>query len=104
MRNAVQRMRSRIARITGRSPTSSDPRYLRARLTELELKLDAGETVRRRGSARASVISVSLTTIGRAALGRIVAREGRGASELVRAALASWARANGYAGEAAAIE
>lgn len=49
-------------------------------------------------------MSVSLTTTGRAALGRIVEREGRGASELVRLALASWARANGYAVEAAAIE
>lgn len=93
---------SKIAALTGKRPTSRDPRHLRNRLADLEARVAAGEDVRR---VTGSVVrSISLPTAAGTAFDRILAREGVSASELVRRALASWAARHGYKVEAEEME
>src|ERR1051325_4571895 len=98
----VADLKKAIAKLTGRQPVSSDPKYLRQRLSDLQAKIEAGEDLKHR-NVGSFVTSISLPAAGHKALERILEREKIGASELARRALAFWASENGYAAEAAAM-
>lgn len=98
----VADLKKQIAKLTGRAPVSTDPKYLRQRLSDLEAKVAAGESVRHR-NVGSVVTSVSLPAAGHKAMERILEREKIGASELVRRALTFWASENGYIPEAVAM-
>jgi len=99
----VASLKSTIGAMTGRVPSSSDPRYLRQRLHELQVKRAAGDDIRHKSSPIA-VMSVSMPVTARDALDRILKKERCGASDLVRRALASWAIRYGYRAEAQEID
>ena len=104
----VREMRKRIKELTGKAPSSDDPRYLRDRIIELEERLANGEDIVHRAEPLITR-TVSMTSSASSALDSILEREGkkRGsvtASKLVRTALAAWAQANGYKSEAAKFE
>jgi hypothetical protein len=95
----IRELRTAITKLTGKTPTSEDPRYLRDRLAELKARKDAGEDVKHKTITH-SVFSISMPVEMRQAIDRIVEREKIGASELARRALALWAEENGYKTEA----
>lgn len=95
-------LKKQIAKLTGRAPVSTDPKYLRQRLADLEAKVAAGASVRHR-NVGSVVTSISLPAAGHRAMERILEREKIGGSELMRRALAYWASENGYVPEAIAI-
>ena len=65
-------MRQQIAKLTGRVPASTSPKYLAARLRDLE---------------RAKAFSVSMPVAAHNAVAAVAAEQGVSVSELVRAAL-----------------
>jgi hypothetical protein len=95
-RREVDRLRDAIEKITHRRPASSDPRYLSQRLADLKKRADAGEDIKHHDEP-VSVISISMPSEARELIGRIMKAEHVGASELLRRAIASWARAEGHA-------
>lgn len=100
----VSELREKIRELTDREPDSDDPRYLAQRLGDLEKRIEAGEDVRHRNSGGSAVISVSMPVSVAEAVGDLQSRAKLGASELVRRAIALWARENGFASQAKAIE
>ncbi len=101
-KSEIQELKKSIAKLTGRSPVSSDPRYLAQRLADLTARKDAGEDIRHRASSHA-VLSISMTIEARQVLDQMIERKKLGASDLVRQALALWAEHNGFAREAEAF-
>ena len=99
----VQELRAAIAKLTRRTPLSSDPRYLRERLASLKARKEAGEDLRRHDD-QASVMSLSMPLSARRAIARILEREKISTSELGRRAFALWAKENGYEAEAKTID
>lgn len=100
----VNDLRRSIGALTGREPASTDARYLRARLESLRERKKSGEHIKRRSDGPSVVFSISMSGDGTEALDRIVAREGSSRSDLIRQAIASWAKSHGYPHEAAAME
>ncbi len=93
-------LRLRITKITKRAPReSASLSYLRARLAMLEQKLEDGEDVRSSlaTNERTRPHSVSLTDAQGEALAKLCDRTRKGASALVRAALAHYALTHGHA-------
>lgn len=98
----VHELKVSILKLTGRTPASSDPRYLAERLARLQARKQAGEDVKKR-SDPAAPIAISMPLSAREALSKVLEREKLGLSEAARAALAEWANTLGYGKEAAII-
>lgn len=96
MTQTIEELRAEIARLSGALPDSKNPKHLAERLADLQSTAFA---------------SISMTKAALAALDRVVdadlpgKRNGRPRrAELVRKALAEYARARGYESEAALLE
>lgn len=99
----VRTLRKSIAKITGRMPVSTDRTYLERRLADLQKVVEAGGNARVEYAEPTGVISVSMPLSIKKATIAIAKRDGVGVSELVRRALAAYARENGYDREAEAF-
>ncbi len=99
----VDKVSAAIERLTGRRPISRNLRYLTNRLADLRAEDDAGHDVRRKAGMGSQIMSLSMPKVASETLERILRTERIGASELIRRALASWAKENGYEDDAAAF-
>lgn len=95
----VRELRSEIAKLTGRTPVSTNETYLTRRLADLRSSPPAP-----RSPSDAPVISVSVSAAAREAIIAIAAEELIGVSELVRRAIGEYARRRGHQDLASAIE
>lgn len=95
----IRDLRSEIAKLTGRTPVSTNEMYLTRRLADLRSSPPAP-----RSPSDAPVISVSVSAAAREAIHAIAAAELLGVSELVRRAIGEYARRRGHPDLASAIE
>lgn len=100
----IEQLRAQIARIRGRRPRSRNAEYLREHLADLQARVAAGETVRPVAQPRARPATVSLLPDQLAALDKLSDKTRRSRSELVRIALAAYARAEGHAAIARVLD
>ncbi len=100
----IGKLRSAIASLTGKTPHSRSLRYLSDRLADLEARKKSGEDVRRPTAGELAVTrSFSLPTLASKALDDLLEKENVSASELVRQALAMFAKKRGHRAEAIAM-
>lgn len=94
----VARLRRSITRITNRVCVSTDVRYLRKRLADLQARAAAGEPVRHAGSTQeaATVLTASMPESARLAAVEMGDRLKIGTSGAVRLALRELAASRGW--------
>ncbi len=96
---ALAKIRTQVAKLSGRVPVSRDIAYLTNRLADMKKAKALGEDVRHRYGHASVITSVSMPAPARDSMLRMASGELMNVSELVRVALGEWAKRNGYGDE-----
>jgi predicted DNA binding CopG/RHH family protein len=92
----VTELHAEIRKLTGRSPLSRNLEYLMARLADLIAAKRSGEDVRKHYAEPQSILNTSMPARQHAAVKKMAADDGLNVSELVRLALADYAKKHGH--------
>ena len=92
----VAELHQEIRKLTGRSPLSRNLEYLVARLGDLVAAKKSGEDVRKHYAEPQSILNTSMPARQHAAVKKMAADDGLNISELVRLALADYAKKRGH--------